>query len=278
MVSNTDPQESHLGPVSPTLSTSSQPSIVSFTQPRSPPPDLDSEEEDQHSSSGFIIPSSPSQSRPHSPLQSHIGIHPTDSNSLYMMPDPSSSSNNPLDSPPPQPALQTGAASHSPQPTQHNGHGNIGFGVPTVERSNKNLFDLPAAALPAPYAKEAPATFKGSYSKVEDFINHYERLLVKYNIEDGDEQCEGLLVYCSAKVRRTIRSLRSFKSGRWQELKKDILKLYDADRARNRYQPSDLQALALSQSNQPIDNLSQWLSIQHISGLGYNYSYEIFWN
>ncbi|KAG7089360.1 hypothetical protein E1B28_011050 [Marasmius oreades] len=122
------------------------------------------------------------------------------------------------------------------------------------------MFDgVYAVALPPLYSREAPAQFRGSYAKVEDFIKHFERLLVKYGINDEREQCEGILEYCSTKVRRTIQSLTAYQLGSWKKLKKEILRLYDADRAQNRYQPSDIQALALRQAAHPIDNLSQWL-------------------
>ncbi|KAF9261957.1 hypothetical protein L218DRAFT_1044381, partial [Marasmius fiardii PR-910] len=113
--------------------------------------------------------------------------------------------------------------------------------------------------LPPRYTHEAPSKFRGSYSKVEDFVEHYERLLVKYNVTDDGERCEGILRYCSSKVRRSVKSLTSYRQGNWKEFKYDILKSYDADRARNRYQPSDIRDLALEQTSQPIDNLSKWL-------------------
>ncbi|KAL0069490.1 hypothetical protein AAF712_003525 [Marasmius tenuissimus] len=53
--------------------------------------------------------------------------------------------------------------------------------------------------------------------------------------------------------------MKSYRTGSWRILKKDILRMYDAERALQRYQPSDLQSLALKQAKKPIENKSQWL-------------------
>ncbi|KAL0563014.1 hypothetical protein V5O48_019064, partial [Marasmius crinis-equi] len=119
---------------------------------------------------------------------------------------------------------------------------------------------LPAlVSLPQPYSRDAPRLFKGSYAKVEGWLSQYEKVAKKYGVKEEREKCEGLLDYCSLKVKRTIRSLTSFRNGNWEAFKQDILKLYDAARARQQYQPSDIQALARRQSSSPIDNLSKWL-------------------
>ncbi|KAL0565516.1 hypothetical protein V5O48_016508 [Marasmius crinis-equi] len=119
---------------------------------------------------------------------------------------------------------------------------------------------LPAlVSLPQPYSRDAPRLFKGSYAKVEGWLSQYEKVAKKYGVKEDKEKCEGLLDYCSLKVKRTIRSLTSFRNGDWDAFKQDILKLYDAARARQQYQPSDIQALARRQSSSPIDNLSKWL-------------------
>ncbi|KAL0060438.1 hypothetical protein AAF712_012807 [Marasmius tenuissimus] len=125
--------------------------------------------------------------------------------------------------------------------------------------SGSSFDEVYAVALPAPHSRDAPRTFKGSYSQVESWIRQYERLLAKHEVIDSREQCEGLLDYCSIKVNRTIRTLKSYRTGSWRQLKKDILRMYDAERALQRYQPSDLQALALKQASRPIENKSQWL-------------------
>ncbi|KAL0566836.1 hypothetical protein V5O48_015169, partial [Marasmius crinis-equi] len=101
------------------------------------------------------------------------------------------------------------------------------------------------AALPPPHARDAPRKFTGSYTQVEDWIRHYERLLYKHRITSPKDRCEGILDYCSYKVKQTLRGLNSYRVGSWELMKADILKLYDAERARQRYQPSDIQALAL---------------------------------
>ncbi|KAL0566274.1 hypothetical protein V5O48_015741 [Marasmius crinis-equi] len=121
------------------------------------------------------------------------------------------------------------------------------------------LENITISSLPPPYSREAPRTFKGSYAKVEGWIQQYERVVKNKGIRDGRDRCEGLLDYCSLKVKRTIRSLPSFRAGNWYNFKAEILRLYDAERARQQYQPSDIQALARKQASRPIDNLSKWL-------------------
>ena len=58
-----------------------------------------------------------------------------------------------------------------------------------------------ARDLPARGHKEAPEKFKGKYSEIEHFLDHYEKLLNKYNVHDSKEKCKGILEYISISVR-----------------------------------------------------------------------------
>jgi len=72
------------------------------------------------------------------------------------------------------------------------------------ENDDSDFEEVYAAALPPPYSREAPSQFKGSYTKVEHFVKHYERLLVKYNIRKDKDKCEGILDYCSSDRKSVV--------------------------------------------------------------------------
>jgi hypothetical protein len=61
--------------------------------------------------------------------------------------------------------------------------------------------------LPGKRSEEAPDKFKGHYSKIKEFIRHYERLLTQCQITTDKEQCEGITTYCSTEVNHLIESL-----------------------------------------------------------------------
>ncbi|KAJ8091479.1 hypothetical protein PM082_024397 [Marasmius tenuissimus] len=231
-----------------------------FTSIREPYSELDSDTD---------TPSTPlthAQSRPESPLQSESFTHLNMSQQGSLDAGPSNAPGIHLQMPAQgynattihiQPETEREAESGQPrtrvtvEPT---------LCTARVNRLSGSSFDeVYAVALPAPHSRDAPRTLKGSYSQVESWIRQYERLLAKHKVTDSREQCEGLLDYCSIKVNRTIRTLTSYRTGSWRQLKKDILRMYDAERALQRYQPSDLQALALKQASRPIENKSQWL-------------------
>ena len=113
--------------------------------------------------------------------------------------------------------------------------------------------------LPARGTRNAPKTFKGKYTRVEGFIRHYEKLLSKYNITDNSDKCNGILEYVTLTVKTLILSTTEYQANDWKGLKKYLLKVYDAERARFRYKPSDVLAYAKKHSNKTCDNLTKWL-------------------
>src|ERR1700722_6855361 len=97
--------------------------------------------------------------------------------------------------------------------------------------------------MPIPGTKQAPKKFRGDYRHVQDFIDHYERLLKKYNVVDDQERCHSLRQYCSSKVKETIEGMPDYIAPDWTKLKTMILKFYDAERNEQRYTERDLISL-----------------------------------
>ncbi|KAJ7212757.1 hypothetical protein B0H12DRAFT_1033161, partial [Mycena haematopus] len=112
--------------------------------------------------------------------------------------------------------------------------------------------------MPLRNSREAPKTFKGKHAEVEYFVQHYDRLLIKYRVNNAYDQCECILDYCSSDVQAFIRASEHYQDRDWPKLRREILKCYDADRALTRYRPGDITAYTLKTKNKPIHNLSQW--------------------
>ena len=83
--------------------------------------------------------------------------------------------------------------------------------------------------MPIPGMKSAPEKFKGEYTYVCQFIQHYKRLCDHKRVIDDDEKCETITQYCSKKVGEFIKALESYSSSHWSQLKTDLLKFYDND-------------------------------------------------
>jgi hypothetical protein len=115
-----------------------------------------------------------------------------------------------------------------------------------------------ALDMPLRNSRDAPKTFKGKHAEVEYFIQHYDRLLIKFRVTDPYDQCEYILDYCSPEVQAFIRASEHYQKKNWQRLRREILKCYDAERAITRYRPSDITTYTLKTKNKPIHNLTQW--------------------
>jgi len=94
--------------------------------------------------------------------------------------------------------------------------------------------------MPLPGTRQAPRRFNGDYRYVNDFIEHYERLLHRYNVTTPEDQCKSIRQYCSSKVRETIEGMNDYATPNWTQLKATILKFYDAERNEQRYTERDL--------------------------------------
>ncbi|KAJ6483619.1 hypothetical protein C8R47DRAFT_1217702 [Mycena vitilis] len=125
--------------------------------------------------------------------------------------------------------------------------------VPLFGSSNRTVLDMPLRG-----SRDAPKTFRGHHSEVEYFIAHYDRLLVKFHVNDPEDQCRLILDYCATDVQGFIRASKYFQQNRWPKLRIEILQCYDADKAISRYKPSDIATYTLRTKSRPFQNLSQW--------------------
>ncbi|KAJ6473986.1 hypothetical protein C8R47DRAFT_1294284 [Mycena vitilis] len=123
------------------------------------------------------------------------------------------------------------------------------FGTGTT----RTVLDMPLRG-----SKDAPKLFRGHHAEVEYFIAHYDRLLVKFHVNDPHDQCKLILDYCSTDVQGFIRASKYYQNKQWPKLRREILQSYDADRATSRYKPSDIATYTLKTQSKPFQNLSQW--------------------
>ncbi|KAJ6499509.1 hypothetical protein C8R47DRAFT_1258610 [Mycena vitilis] len=119
--------------------------------------------------------------------------------------------------------------------------------------TTRTVYDMPIRG-----SRDVPKTFRGHHSEVEYFIAHYDRLLVKFHVNDPRDQCECIIDYCSTDVQGFIRASEYFHKQNWPKLRKEILRCYDADRATSRYKPSDIATYTLKTQKRPFHSLSQW--------------------
>ncbi|KAJ6458806.1 hypothetical protein C8R45DRAFT_1109933 [Mycena sanguinolenta] len=112
--------------------------------------------------------------------------------------------------------------------------------------------------MPLRNSREAPKTFHGKHEDIQHFIQHYDKLLVKYRVTDACDHCECILDYCSLEVQDFIRCSEHYVRKDWHRLRREILTWYDVEKARTRYHPSDLGHYTMKTKNKIINNLSQW--------------------
>ncbi|KAA1478915.1 hypothetical protein DENSPDRAFT_756726, partial [Dentipellis sp. KUC8613] len=75
---------------------------------------------------------------------------------------------------------------------------------------------------------------------VTKFVKQYEKLCKIHNVRSDRDKCQAVLDYCSDKVKRYIKSLKSYKRLNWEMLRADLLERFDADRTIKRYSVRDL--------------------------------------
>ncbi|KAH9830316.1 uncharacterized protein C8Q71DRAFT_862606 [Rhodofomes roseus] len=117
------------------------------------------------------------------------------------------------------------------------------------------------AGLPMPGSKCAPRKFKGRYSEVKSFLQHYERICTKLGIINAKDLIDNVTQYCSRQVRQFIESLPSFeaKDPNWETLKKDVLTYFDADRDDKKYKVRHLESYVLeARKKSTIKTLGAW--------------------
>ena len=109
---------------------------------------------------------------------------------------------------------------------------------PTTTKTHTGVYYLPV-----PGSKNAPKKFKGKYSEIKHFINHYEKLCVQKQVTDPKEKVDNITQYCSKNVREFMEGLPNYVRGNWEAFVQDLLEFYDADRDVKRYKRGDLEAL-----------------------------------
>ena len=116
--------------------------------------------------------------------------------------------------------------------------------------------------MPLPGTKQAPKRFSGDYRYVQDFIEHYERLLHRCNVTDDAEQCTAIRQYCSQRVKETIEGMPDYITPNWSSLKATILKFYDAERNEQRYTERDLISFLRITRDQPVSSVNKFRTYQ----------------
>jgi len=112
--------------------------------------------------------------------------------------------------------------------------------------------------MPLPETKAAPEKFRGRYNKIKSFLIHYELLLEQNNVLGEKDKCELVTRYCSRKVTEFIQALPSYSDKKWENLKADLLKYYDADLDNKKYKVRDLVKMVKGCKEKKMKTLSQW--------------------
>ena len=112
--------------------------------------------------------------------------------------------------------------------------------------------------MPLPDTKAAPEKFRGRYNKIKSYLTHYELLLEQNNVLGEKDKCELITRYCSRKVTEFIQALPSYSEKKWEQLKADLLKYYDADLDNKKYRVMDLVKMVKGCKEKKMKNLSAW--------------------
>ncbi|KAJ7050468.1 hypothetical protein C8F01DRAFT_1263929, partial [Mycena amicta] len=112
--------------------------------------------------------------------------------------------------------------------------------------------------MPVPGSKEAPRTFRGKYHEVERFIRHIEQLFTKNRVTDDKERCTLVMDYCSTNVQNVIRMMEYYRTPRWAGLRREILRMFDAERTQHKYRPVDVVSFAKETNKKSLNSMTQW--------------------
>ncbi|KIP02205.1 hypothetical protein PHLGIDRAFT_79469, partial [Phlebiopsis gigantea 11061_1 CR5-6] len=117
---------------------------------------------------------------------------------------------------------------------------------------------LTAADLPLLGAKGAPKKFTGSYSDVDQFLYHYNRLCQKFNVVSDQEKIENISQYCSRSVREVLEGLPAFTGNHWTSFTDDIRKYFEADKEAKRYRINDIEVYVQRTKKGNMRTLEDW--------------------
>ena len=110
--------------------------------------------------------------------------------------------------------------------------------------------------MPLKGSKHAPKTFKGQWYYIKEFIEDYEALLAANNVAEAKDKVKLILCYCSYPVVEVIETLTHFIVPNWEELKKELLSVYDSDQLDQRYKRKHLQKIYRKYRHGKMSSLS----------------------
>ncbi|KAJ7588176.1 hypothetical protein C8J56DRAFT_1050236 [Mycena floridula] len=125
-------------------------------------------------------------------------------------------------------------------------------------RSRGGYHDRTPEMMPLPPNKGAPKKFRGDYAYVRKFLKQYVQLCRAYNVTSEQEKCEKLLDYVSSRVGKFIESNSNYINKDWDELEKDLLHYYDAERVDTRYALKDLVLLTDKWAKKDMSDLATY--------------------
>ena len=113
------------------------------------------------------------------------------------------------------------------------------------------------AEMPMPQQSTAPK-FKGHWSEVTDFLCQCDQLFTHYNVETDADKCRFMHSYCDRPTREIIEGLPSYILPDWAKLKVWVLKIFDAERATQKFTIFDLHSFILRSCSQPLSSLDMF--------------------
>jgi len=111
--------------------------------------------------------------------------------------------------------------------------------------------------MPMPQQSTAPK-FKGHWSEVTDFLRQCDQLFTHYNVETDADKCRFMHSYCDRPTREIIEGLPSYILPDWAKLKVWVLKIFDAERATQKFTIFDLHSFILRSCSQPLSSLDMF--------------------
>ena len=126
-------------------------------------------------------------------------------------------------------------------------------GTSTNNPPTKSVLDLPLRG-----TKNAPKTFKGKFNRVKEFFYEVETTCGKSGITEKKDKCKAVVRYCSYEVVDVIEGLASYKTKDFDELKKEMIFIYDGDRTEVRYGVKDIYPLVKKWHKAKISDLATY--------------------
>lgn len=120
------------------------------------------------------------------------------------------------------------------------------------------MADRTVLSLPPLGWKGAPKKFTGKSNEVQDWTEAMDSILRHCNVDDAGQQVQASLRYVSHAVKMVLKELEAVKTPNWETLKKDIARLYDAERTESRYLEKDLDALVSKNARHKMKSLSKY--------------------